>query len=62
MNLSICNEEKINLYIPLILSDETKAIYENMKSYGYDIFNINDSFYQDLCTPYKTENKTDIPL
>ena len=62
LNLSICNEEKINLYIPLILSEETKYIYENMKSLGYDMFNINDPFYQDLCTPYKTENNTDIPL
>ena len=32
-----------------------------MKSLGYDMFNINDPFYQDLCTPYKTENNTDIP-
>ena len=33
-----------------------------MKSLGYDMFNINDAFYQDLCTPYTTENNTDIPL
>ena len=26
------------------------------------MFNINDPFYQDLCTPYKTENNTDMPL
>ena len=26
------------------------------------MFNINDPFYQDLCTPYTTENNTDIPL
>ena len=52
----------MNIYIPLILSDETKNIYENMKSLGYDMLNINDSFYQDLCTKYTTENNTDIPL
>ena len=62
LDLSICKEEKINLYVPLILSDETKNIYENMKSYGYDMFNINDQFYQDLCTKYTTLNNTDIPL
>ena len=48
--------------MPLILSDEMKDIYENMKSLGYDMFNINDKFYQDLCTPYTTTNNTDIPL
>ena len=26
------------------------------------MFNINDPFYQDLFTPYKTENNTDMPL
>ena len=62
LNLSICKEEKINIYIPIILSDETKNIFENMKSLGYDMFNINDPFYQDLCTKYTTENNTDIPL
>ena len=54
LNLSICKELKINIYLPIILSDETKNIYENMKSLGYDMFNINDPFYQDLCTPYTT--------
>ena len=33
-----------------------------MKSLGYNMLDINDPFYQDLCTPYKTENSTDIPL
>ena len=32
------------------------------KKLGYNMFNINDPFYQDLCTPYKTVNDTDIPL
>ena len=62
LNLSICKELKINIYLPIILSDETKNTYENMKSLGYNMFNINDQFYQDLCTPYTTENNTDIPL
>ena len=62
LNLSICNDENINIYIPITLSDETRNVYEKMKSLGYNMFDINDPFYQDLCTPYKTENSTDIPL
>ena len=42
LNLSICKEEKINIYMPIILSDDTRNTYENMKSLGYDMFNIND--------------------
>ena len=44
------------------LSEETQKIYENMKSMGYNMFDINDPFYQDFCTPFKTENNTDIVL
>ena len=29
---------------------------------GYDLFNENDSFYNDICTPYKSENGTDVLL
>ena len=62
LNLSFCKDKKANLYFPLILSDETRKTYENMKSLGYDMFNINDPFYQDLCTLYTSENNTDMPL
>ena len=33
-----------------------------MQEYGYDLFNINDSFYQDICTPYTSINNTDVLL
>ena len=33
-----------------------------MNKQGYDLFNIKDKFYQDICTPYKSENSTDILL
>ena len=62
LNLSICDGETVNIYVKLDLSEETQKIYENMKSMGYDMLNINDPFYQDICTPYNTENNTDIML
>ena len=52
LNLSICDETLINIYVPMELSQETKQLYENIKDSGYDMFNINDPFYQDICTPY----------
>ena len=62
LNLSICDDEAINLYVKIDLTGETKEIYEYMKSLGYDMLNINDPFYEDICTPYKYANNTDILL
>ena len=33
-----------------------------MKSQGYDLFDKNDKFYTDICTPYKSEAGTDVLL
>ena len=62
LNLSLCEGNTINLYVKMELSQETKEIYENLKSFGYDMLNINDPFYNDICTPYKYANNTDILL
>ena len=62
LNLSICKGNTINIYVKAELSDETKAIYENMKALGFNMFDINDPFYQDMCIPYNHENNTDIIL
>ena len=62
LNLSVCDGTPINVYIPVELSAENKQIYEKMKESGYDMFNINDPFYQDICTPFDSANGTDILL
>ena len=62
LDLSICESALIDLYIPITLSEETQNLYEDLKNNGYDLFNINDSFYQDICTPYNSQNGTDVLL
>ena len=62
LNLSICDETPIDIYIPMELSKENKQIYEQMKEAGYDMFDINDPFYQDICTPFDSSSGTDILL
>ena len=62
LNLSICDETSINLYIPVELSQENKKIYAQMKESGFDMFNIEDPFYQDICIPFDSTNGTDILL
>ena len=62
LNLSICNDITIDIYTPVILSDELLSIYNELKEKGYDLFDINSAFYQDICTPFTTPEGTDILL
>jgi hypothetical protein len=62
LDLSICSETDINIYVKLELSEETKTLSEQIKELGYNMFNINDAFYQDICTPYKSSVGSDILL
>ena len=62
LNLSICDETPIDLYLPMELSFGNKIVYQQMKEAGYDMFDINDPFYQDICTPFDSSHGTDILL
>ena len=62
LNLSVCSDVNIDIYIPIQLSEETQKLYENLKAQGYNLFDKNDRFYKDICTPYKSENGTDVLL
>ena len=61
-DFSPCEEEKINIYVPTSLDNKTYTLYEELKNQGYEIFNANDSFYNDVCTKYTSINNTDITL
>ena len=50
------------MYVKLELSDETKTISDQLKELGYNMYDINDDFYQDICTPYKSSHDSDILL
>ena len=52
LNLSLCDGTPINIFVPMELNEENKKLYEQMKELGYDMFNIEDPFYQDICTPF----------
>ena len=61
-DMSPCDEEKINIYVPTSLDNDTFNKYEELKKQGYDIFNANDSFYNDICSKFTSINNTDITL
>ena len=62
LDLSICENTQISLYIPLNLTESTEELYKNLMEQGYDPLNINDKFYREICTPYTSENGTDVLL
>lgn len=67
LDLSICSEVKISVSSPLHITDEKKdeinfLTAERLADLGYDMYNSEDPFYTDVCTPYTTDDDTDIPL
>ena len=62
LNLSICGNINIDIYIPVILSEKTQFLYNELQKLGYDLFDINSPFYNDICTPYISPNGTDVLL
>jgi hypothetical protein len=62
LNLSICSNLTIEIYTPLIISDKLQNLHYELKEMGYNLFDINSQFYQDICTPYKSSEGTDILL
>ena len=62
LSLEVCQNLIINITIPINIDSETSLLYDNLDDYGYNLFNLNDIFYNDICTPYTTMNDTDILL
>ena len=60
LNLSICNDTLIDIYTPVNLKSSTQSLYDSLNNSGHNLFDPNDSFYNDICTPYTTENGTDV--
>ena len=44
------------------MNEDLLKLFNDLQKNGYDLFNINDSFYNDICSPYTTINKTDVIL
>ena len=62
LNLTYCEETEIIINIPVKLDPETISLYDSLIQSGYNLFDTNDPFYNDICTPYKSENGTDLIL
>ena len=62
VDLKVCQNTSIYINIPIQLSQEIESLYASLNESGYNLFNSNDSFYNDICSPYTSENGIDIPI
>ena len=62
LNISKCDNVKIDIYSPSNFSQDYHNLIIQMKEQGYDIFDPKDPFYNDICSPYNSENDTDVLL
>ena len=60
LDLSICKDYQVTINIPVLLDSEIELLYQSLNESGYNLFDANDSFYNDICSTFKTENNTDI--
>ena len=60
LNLDIC--EKVIIDVPVDVGNEMKEIYNTISDDDYNLFDSEDSFYQDICTTYTSLNGTDMIL
>ena len=62
LDLSVCADKNIIIYVPIELSEKTQKLYDNLKEQGYNLFDKNDKFYKEFCTPYNSLDGTDVIL
>ena len=62
INLSICANTSISISSSINKTDEEFSIYDDLKKNGYDLYDGNNSFYNEICSPYTSLNGTDVSL
>ena len=62
LNLDVCSETQISILVPIKLDESLDSLAKSLSDSGYNLFNENDSFYNDICATYTNENGTDMLL
>ena len=62
LDMSVCDKVTIDLYVPVLLTEEEEKFYQQIIDQGYNPFDLGDKFYREICTPYNSENGTDVLL
>ena len=62
LNLDSCKDVKIVVNVPVNLDKNTISLYDSLSESGYNLFDSEDSFYNDICATFTSENGTDMLL
>ena len=62
LELKECIGSNIVINIPIDLNTDIESLYDELSQFGYNLFDSNNSFYNDICATYTTQNGTDILL
>ena len=62
ISLEVCEDISISVSVPVNLDESIKSNYYSLSQSGYNLFDLSDSFYNDICSTYTTENGTDLTL
>ena len=62
ISLDPCKNISITIDVPISLNENTQSIYNSLNQLGYNLFDLTDDFYNDICSTYTTENGTDLTL
>ena len=62
VSLDVCKNITIKITVPVILEQTQLSLICNVEGYGYNVFDINDDFYNDVCSLYTAENGADMVL
>ena len=62
IDMEACENIPIGISVPVNLDENTKNIFYSLNQSGYNLFDLNDSFYNDICSTYTTEYNTDLTL
>ena len=62
LELEECTGTNVLINVPIELNSEMESLYDWLSQSGYNLFDANDSFYNDICAVYTTQNGTDILL
>ena len=54
--MEICEDLTISISVPMTLEQSIQSECDRLGQSGYNLFDLNDPFYKDICSTYTTEN------
>jgi len=56
LDINLCSQNYIEIRLPLVLKQYKMDLISRTRDLGYNIFDLNDSFYNDICSSFSYNN------